>query len=278
MIDRLVEAAVRQRLLVVILLAGLASWGAYAFRQIPIDAFPDVTNNQVQILTQVPGMSPIEVERLVTYPVEVAMASLPGVVENRSQSQFGLSAVTVVFDDDVDLYFARQLIFERLSQVEEGLPEGAEAEMGPVATGLGEIFMYIVRDDPTDARSYSLTELRTMQDWIIAPELRSVPGVAEINPQGGFEKQYDVRIDPRLLAAFEVSLADVFTALEESNVNAGGQYIEREGEQLLVRGVGVLGASGSPLRDLRNTVVTTREGTPVLVGDVAHVAEGTAVR
>lgn len=278
MIDRLVEASVRQRLLVIFLLVGLAGWGAYAYRQVPIDAFPDVTNNQVQILTQVPGMSPIEVERLVTFPIEVAMASLPGVVENRSRSQFALSAVTVVFEDDVDLYFARQLIFERLSQVEETLPAGAEAEMGPVATGLGEVFMYIVRDDPADMRTYSLTELRTMQDWIIAPELRSIPGVAEVNPQGGYEEQYDVRIDPQALAAFDVTLVDVYAALEEGNANAGGQYIERQGEQLIVRGVGVLGASGSALEDIRNTVITSRSGTPVLVGDVAVVKSGTAVR
>ena len=278
MIDRLIEAAVRQRLLVVLLLVGLAGWGVWSYQQVPIDAFPDVTNNQVQILTQVPSLSPVEVEKLVTYPVETAMASLPGVVENRSLSQFGLSAVTIVFEDDVDLYFARQLVFERLSQVEEALPAGAEAEMGPVATGLGEIFQYIVRDDPGEPHRYSLTELRTIQDWVIAPELRSVPGVAEINPQGGYEKQYDVAIRPEALLAYDVTLGDVFTALEESNRNAGGQYIERQGEQLLVRGVGLLGAGGSAVEDLQNTVIASRDGTPVLVADVADVRVGEAVR
>lgn len=278
MIDRLVEAAVKQRLLVALFLVGLAGWGVYAYRQIPIDAFPDVTNNQVQILTQVAGMSPIEVEKLVTYPIETAMASLPGVIENRSLSQFGLSSVTIVFEDEVDLYFARQLVFERLSQVDQQLPAEAEAEMGPVATGLGEIFQYILRGDPQEPHEYSLTELRTIQDWIISPELRSVPGVAEINPQGGFEKQYDVAIDPEALLAYDVTLSEVFTAIEESNQNAGAQYIERQGEQLLVRGVGLLGATSSAIEDLRNTVIASRGGTPILVQHVADIEEASAVR
>ena len=278
MINKLISFAVEQRLLVILLLVALAGWGVYSVREVPIDAFPDVTNNQVQIMTKVPGMSPIEVEKLVTYRVEVAMASLPDIVENRSISQFGLSVVTIVFEDDVDIYFARQLVFERLSEVRDELPAGAEPNLGPLSTGLSEIYQYTLRDEPGDEYVYSNMELRELQDWILAPELRTVPGVIEVNSLGGYVKQYQVLIDPNALVNYGVTLEDVYGALEESNQNVGGQYIERGDEQFLVRGLGLLGTDTDVIGDLEQTVITSRAGTPVLIGDIGRVEVKSAVR
>lgn len=278
MINGLITFAVEQRLLVALLIVALVGWGIYSLREVPIDAFPDVTNNQVQIMTKVPGMSPIEVEKLVTYPVEVAMASLPDVIENRSISQFGLSVVTIVFEDAVDIYFARQLVFERLSEVRNELPDGAEPNLGPLSTGLSEIYQYTLHDAPNDEYAYSNMELRELQDWLLAPELRTVPGVIEVNSLGGYVKQYHVLIEPNALINFDVTLEDVYGALEESNQNVGGQYIERGDEQFLVRGLGLLGAESDVIADLEHTVITSRAGTPVLVGDIGRVQVEPAVR
>lgn len=278
MIHRLITFAVEQRLLVVLLMVALAGWGVYSVRQVPIDAFPDVTNNQVQIMTKAPGMSPVEVEKLVTYPIEVAMTSLPDVIENRSLSQFGLSVVTIVFEDDVDIYFARQLVFERLSEVRETLPDGAEPNLGPLSTGLSEIYQYTLLDVPGDDHAYTSMALRELQDWLLVPELRTVPGVIEVNVLGGHVKQYQVLIDPNALVNYGITLEDVYGALEASNRNVGGQYIERRDEQFLVRGLGLLGTETTVIGDLENTVVTSREGTPILIEDVARVEVGPAVR
>ncbi|MEX0601075.1 MAG: CusA/CzcA family heavy metal efflux RND transporter, partial [Rhodothermales bacterium] len=278
MIDKLISFAVEQRLLVILLLVALAGWGVYSVREVPIDAFPDVTNNQVQIMTKVSGMSPIEVEKLVTYPVEVAMASLPNIVENRSISQFGLSVVTIVFEDAVDVYFARQLVFERLSEVRDELPAGAEPNLGPLSTGLSEIYQYTLRDAPGDEYEYSNMELRELQDWILAPELRTVPGVIEVNSLGGYVKQYHALIDPNALVNYGITLEDVYRALEESNQNVGGQYIERGDEQFLVRGLGLLGTETDVIGDLEQTVITSHDGTPVLIGDIGRVGIEPAVR
>ena len=279
MFDRLIQTVVRQRVLVVLLMVGLAGWGVYSWRQVPLDAYPELTNNQVQILTEVPGMSPVEVEKLVTYPIEINMTNLPGVVENRSLSQFGLSVVTLVFEEDMDPYFVRQLAFERLSQVREQLPPGANASLAPLTTALGEVYQYALRDVPDDAHTYTPRELRTVQDWILAPELRSVSGVVEANALGGFIKQYHVLFDPDQLVNYDLTVDDVYTALQESNQNAGGQYIERGGEQFVVRGVGLLGAKdGDIMADIRNTVIKSMDGAPLLVNDVASVEVGQAVR
>jgi cobalt-zinc-cadmium resistance protein CzcA len=279
MLDRFIQRVVRQRVLVVLILVVLAGWGVYSWRQIPLDAYPELTNNQVQILTEVPGMSPVEVERLVTYPIEINMTSLPGVVENRSLSQFGLSVVTLVFEEDMDPYFVRQVVFERLAQVREELPPEAEASLAPLTTALGEVYQYALRDVPGDGRTYTPRELRTMQDWILAPELRTVEGVVEANALGGFIKQYHVLFDPDQLANYDLTLDQVYQALRESNQNAGGQYIERGGEQFVVRGVGLLGAGEDEIMDdLRTTVVASHGGTPVLVKDIASVEIGEAVR
>jgi len=278
MINRLIESAVRQRLLLAILLIGLAILGIYSYQNIPIDAFPEVTNNQVQILTKTPGMSPIEVEKLVTYPLELSMANLPDLIENRSLSQFGLSSITIVFKDDVDIYFARQLIFERLSEVKSQLPDNVETEMAPVTTGLGLIYEYLVKNDPNTNHTYSQMELRTIQDWIIVPELRSVPGVVEINSQGGFVKQYQVILNQQAMLNYGINLDDVFTAISESNQNAGGQYIERQDQQLIVRGIGLLGADKEVLTDLCNTVISSNNGVPIMLKDVADIMVGPALR
>lgn len=278
MINRLIELSVRQRLLLIILLVGLGIWGVYSYNQIPIDAFPEVTNNQVQVLTKVPGMSPLEMEKLVTNPIELSMANLPDVTERRSLSQFGLSAITIVFKDGVDPYFARQLIHERLSEVKSDLPAGAETEMAPLSTGLGLIYEFLVKDQPGDNHEYSPRQLRTILDWQIIPELRGVPGVVEVNAQGGYVKQYQAIVDQQALQNYDISLDDVYNALAQSNQNSGGQYIERQDKQLIVRGIGMLGANNKVINDIQNTVITTREGTPVLVKDIADVKVGSATR
>ena len=278
MIDDLLEKVVKNRLLVLVFLAALCLWGGYSYYKIPIDAFPEVTNQQVQILTKVPGMSPVEIEQLVTYPIELSMASLPNVTERRSISQFGLSSITIVFEDKMDLYFARQLVFQRISEVKGQLPDEAETEMGPLSTGLGLIYEFLVQDDSTDNLSYSPMELRTLLDWEIIPELRGVNGVVEVNAQGGFVKQYQTVIDQDALQNYDLSLDEVYIALVNSNQNTGGQYIERQDQQLIVRGIGLLGAKNKVINDLENTVITSRAGTPIFIKNVALVEEGATTR
>ncbi|MFB6247330.1 MAG: efflux RND transporter permease subunit [Salinibacter sp.] len=279
MFDRLVSAVVKNRVLVLLLMAVLVGWGLYSWRQVPVDAYPELTNNQVQILTRVPGMSPVEVEKLVSYPIETSMTNLEGVKDNRSLSQFGLSVVTLVFEEDMDPYFVRRLVSQRLSKVKENLPEKAEPSLGPLSTALGQVYQYTLTDKPGDGRSYSPRELRTMQDWILAPELRTVNGVVEANALGGFVKQYHVRFDPDQLVNYDLSLDEAYEALRESNQNSGGSYIVRNDQQYVVRGVGRLGAGGgNVIEDIKNTVITSRDGTPVLMSDVADVKVGHAVR
>jgi len=278
MFDRLVAAIVKNRVLVLLLMAVLVGWGVYSWRQVPLDAYPELTNNQVQILTRVPGMSPVEVEKLVTYPIEINMTNLEGVRENRSLSQFGLSVVTLVFEEGMDPYFVRRLVSERLGEVKDQLPSEAKPSLAPLTTALGEVYQYALVDEPGDGRTYSPQELRTMQDWILAPELRTVNGVVEVNALGGYVKQYHVRLDPEQLVNYDLSIDQVYEALRKSNQNAGGNYIVRNDQHYVVRGVGRLGASGDVLNDLRNTVIASKDGTPVLVRDVAEVKVDHAVR
>ena len=278
MFDRLVTSVVKNRVLVMLLMAVLVGWGIYSWNQIPLDAYPELTNNQVQILTRVPGMSPVEVEKLVTYPIEINMTNLEGVQENRSLSQFGLSVVTLVFEEDMDPYFIRRLVSERIGQIRDELPQEAEPSLAPLTTALGEVYQYALVDKPGDGRSYSPQELRTMQDWILAPELRTVNGVVEVNALGGFVKEYHVRFDPEQLVNYDISLDEAYTALQNSNQNAGGSYIVRNDQHYVVRGVGRIGAGGDILKDLRNTVITNRDGTPILAQDVADIQVDHAVR
>jgi cobalt-zinc-cadmium resistance protein CzcA len=267
--NALIRFALSQRALVVLLAALLAVVGIISFQQLPIDAVPDITNVQVQINTQVKALAPAEIEKLVTFPVETTVSGVPGVTELRSLTKYGLSQVTVVFTDGTDIYWARQRISERLTEARERLPQGVQPVLGPISTGLGEIFHYAV-----EGEGQSLTELRTLQDWMIKPQLRGVPGVAEVNSIGGYEKQYHVTPDPVQLASYGLTFRDVFEALEANNANAGGAYIEHSGEQYLVRGVGL----AQSVADLESIVLTTKRGTPVYVRDVAEVGVGEELR
>ena len=275
-LDRIIEGALRRRALVLVGVALLIALGVWSVLRIPIDAFPDVTNIQVEVLSTVPGMSPPEVERFVTYPVETAMRGLPRLDQVRSVSKAGLSVVTVVFEDGVDVYFARQLVLERLIEARERVPRGTEIAMGPVSTAMGEVYQYTLageRPAGTDEMTY-LTELRTAQDWVLAPLLKSIPGVSEINSFGGAIKQYHVVVDPDRLHAYDLTLADVGEALRRNNLNVGGNILEHGEQQYLVRGVGLLQTVG----DIGAVALKTEAGTPVLVRDVAEVSAGQAVR
>ncbi|MDE2602016.1 MAG: CusA/CzcA family heavy metal efflux RND transporter [Bradyrhizobium sp.] len=278
MIDGILSAAIRQRWLVVIAVLAMAGFGIWNFTRLPIDAVPDITNVQVQINSRAPGYTPLEVEQRITFPIETAMAGLPHLESTRSVSRYGISQVTVIFRDGTDIYFARQLINERIQQARDQLPAGIETAMGPISTGLGEIYMYTVEAKP-DARkvngqSYTPTDLRTIQDWIIRPRLRTVPGVNEVNTVGGFEKQFQVLPDPAQLMAYRLTFRDVMTALATNNANVGAGYIERNGEQYLVRTPGQVSTIG----EIRQIVLGSRNGVPVRVSDVAEVKEGTDLR
>jgi cobalt-zinc-cadmium resistance protein CzcA len=278
MIDKILELSVRQRWLVVIVTLGIAAFGAWNFTRLPIDAVPDITNVQVQVNTTVPGYSPLEVEQRITFPIETAMGGLPRLQYTRSLSRYGLSQVTVVFLDKTDIYFARQLVNERIQQVKEQLPPGVETAMGPVSTGLGEIYMYAVEAKPgaknKDGEPYSATELRTIQDWIIKPQLRTVPGIVEVNTIGGFEKQFHVLPDPTRLMAYQLSFRDVMAALAANNANVGAGYIERNGEQYLVRTPGQVAS----IAEIRDIVLGSRHGVPIRISDIAEVREGQELR
>ncbi len=269
MLDSILQFALRQRLLVLIATAILIGTGLWAMKRLPVDAFPDVTNVQIQILSQAPGMAPTEVEKLVTFPIETTMAGLPRLDQVRSLSKIGLSVITVAFQDGVDIYFARQQVFERLQQAKESLPKGIEPQMGPITTGLGEIFQYILEGEGRE-----ITEIRAIQDWIIRPLLRTVPGVADINSFGGKVKQYEVVIDPDRLKSFDLTIRDVYEAVESNNVTAGAGYIEHRDEQYMVRGLGLAKST----EDLKEIVVTSRGGTPIHVHDVAEVGIGSEPR
>ncbi len=263
--DRLVRFALSQRLLDLLTCAGLVFLGLQALQQVPIDAFPDVTNVQVQVLAEASGMAPTEVEQLVTYPIETSMGGLPDLTEVRSLSKFGLAVVTVGFKDHVNSYFARQLVFERLQQAREKLPTGVDVELGPISTGLGEIYQYTLESPVRDAM-----ELRTLQDWVVRPILRSVPGVTDVNSFGGLVKQYQILVRPERLTSFGLTLREVLDAVGANNANASGGYIEHHGEQYVVRGLGLVGNPD----DLRTTVVAVKGGTPIYVRDVAEVTVG----
>ena len=263
--DRLVRFALSQRLLVILACAGVVFLGFQALRQVPIDAFPDVTNIQVQVLAEAPGMAPTEVEQLVTYPIETSMGGLPDLTGVRSLSKFGLAVVTIVFKDHVNSYFARQLVFERLQQAREKLPPGLDVELGPISTGLGEIYQYTLESPVRDAM-----ELRTLQDWVVRPILRSVPGVTDVNSFGGLVKQYQILVRPERLTSFGLSLREVLEAVGANNSNASGGYIEHHGEQYVVRGLGLAGS----MDDLRATVVAVKGGTPIYIRDLAEVTVG----
>jgi cobalt-zinc-cadmium resistance protein CzcA len=271
MITSILNFSVRQRMLVILATLVLAGFGALAVKQIPIDAFPDVTNVQVQVLATAGGMSPPEVEKLVTRPIEMGIAGLPRLTEIRSVSKIGLAAITIVFEDDVDDYFARQLVSERLQSVRGSLPGGVDVQLGPITSGLGEVYQYtLVSQNP----KYDATELRTVQDYIVRPILRTVPGVTDVNSFGGLVKQYQVIVNPDRLTSFGITLAQVFEALEKNNANASGNYIEHKSEQYIVRGLGLV----KDMRDIENIIVAVQKHTPVYIRDLAEVKIGAELR
>ncbi|WP_312483848.1 MULTISPECIES: CusA/CzcA family heavy metal efflux RND transporter [Pseudomonadaceae] len=278
MFERILRFAIEQRWLVLLAVLGMAGVGVYSYQRLPIDAVPDITNVQVQINAAVPGASPLETEQRVTFPIETAMAGLPHLRQTRSLSRSGFAQITVIFDDGTDLYFARQLVSERLQAASNELPQGVEVTLGPISTGLGEIFLWTVEAEPearrADGQPYTPTDLREIQDWIIKPQLRNVRGVAEINTIGGFAKEYQVAPDPKLMAAYRITLEQLVVALERNNANVGAGFIERNGEQLSIRTPGQL---DSPA-DIGNIVLSNAGGAPVRVRDIAEVGIGRELR
>lgn len=278
MFERLIQFAIEQRIIVLLAVLLMAGVGIASYQKLPIDAVPDITNVQVQINSAAAGFSPLETEQRITFPIETAMAGLPGLQQTRSLSRSGLSQVTVIFKDGTDLFFARQLVNERLQVAREQLPAGIDTAMGPISTGLGEIFLWTVEAKDgalkEDGTPYTPTDLRVIQDWIIKPQLRNVPGVAEINTIGGFAKEYQIAPDPKRLAAYNLTLNDLVTALERNNANVGAGYIERSGEQLLIRAPGQLAS----IDDIANIVITSSDGTPIRVRNVAQVDIGREMR
>jgi cobalt-zinc-cadmium resistance protein CzcA len=274
MINAIIRFAVTQRLLVMLLVAIMIGAGLYSLQGLPIDAVPDVTNVQVQVLTSAPSLAPLEVERQITFPVEVAMSGLPDLVEIRSISRFGLSAVTIVFDDSVDSYFARQLVLERLSEARDQIPENiGSPEMGPISTGLGEIYQYELK--ATEGSEYDQTALRTIQDWSVRRQLLGVPGVTEVNSFGGLEKQYQVRLNPVKLQSYGLTLRGVLESVTQNNANVGGGYIEHGSEQYLLRGIGL----AEKPEDIASIVVKTgKEGVPIYIRDLGEVVQGATIR
>jgi len=268
-IERLVAASLRQKVFVLLCLAALVGGGIWARRSIGVEAFPDLTNNQVVVVTEAPGLAAVEVEQRVTYPVETALTGAPGATEVRSLSKFGLSMVTVVFEDRVPVYFARQLVTERLAEARGRIPQGLEPSLGPVATAFGEIYQYLVEGDGAD-----LMEKKTLQDWEVRPRLRSVAGVSELNSWGGLTMQYHVVVDPRRLEKYGLTLRQLFEAVAENNVSFSGGFIEHRSERFTVRGVGLVRG----VEDLKRLVVASVEGVPVFVGDVAEVTLGAMPR
>ncbi|MDZ7514189.1 CusA/CzcA family heavy metal efflux RND transporter, partial [Stenotrophomonas muris] len=274
MLERIIRASIAHRWLVLLLVLALSGLGIWNYSKLPIDAVPDITNVQVQINTEAPGYSPLEAEQRVTFPVETALAGLARLEYTRSISRYGLSQVTVVFEDGTDIYFARQQVAERLQQAASQLPNGLKPTLGPVATGLGEIFMYTVEAEPGAEKTWTPMALRTLQDWVVRPQMRHLKGVTEVNTVGGYVRQFHITPDPRKLQAYGLTLQDVMEAVARSNANVGAGYIEKSGEQYLVRVPGQV----ADMDGLRKIVVANREGLPLRVGDLADVHEGTELR
>ncbi|MBI3815494.1 MAG: efflux RND transporter permease subunit [Nitrospinae bacterium] len=280
MIDKLIHFSLRNKFLIMAAVFILIALGIYAFEKLPIDAFPDVTSIQVQVISKSPGMSPVEVEQLITFPLEVEFMGLPGKTELRSVTKLGLSVITVVFEDGTDIYWARQIVLERLIQAREKLPKGIETILGPIATGLGEVYQYTLeRSQKPEARSQKereddLMEFRTLQDWVVRPMLRTVPGVADVNSLGGYPKQYQVMVYPDRLRKYDLTLRQVFEAVERNNANVGGGYIRHQQESYAIRGIGLI----KTIKDIEEIVVSSIDGTPIYLRDVADIRVGSRYR
>ncbi|MEI2750755.1 MAG: CusA/CzcA family heavy metal efflux RND transporter [Ferruginibacter sp.] len=275
MLNKIIHFSIKNKLLIGLMTLALIFWGVWSAAKLPLDAVPDITNNQVQIITLTPTLAAQETEQLVTYPIEQSLANLPDLEEMRSISRFGLSVITVVFHDDIDIYFARQLINEKLKEAEEKIPKGlGTPELAPVSTGLGEIYQYIIHPAKGSENKYSAMDLRTMQDWIVARQLYGTPGVAEVNSFGGLLKQYEVAVNPYRLKAMNTTIAEIFAALEKNNENTGGAYIDKKPNAYFIRGIGLIGS----MDDIRSIVIKKVNDIPVLIKDVAEVELGNAVR
>ena len=275
MFDKIISFSIKNKLVVGLFVLALIGWGTYSLNRIPLDAVPDITNNQVQVITQSPDLATQEVEQFITYPLELSLSFIPDVEEIRSISRFGLSVITIVFEEGVDPYLARQLVSGQIQVAEENIPEGfGSPQLAPMVTGLSEIYQYTLVEEAGYDTVYTPMELRTIQDWIVKRQLAGVPGVAEVSSFGGFLKQYEVAIDPGKLQAYQLTLADVYTAIERNNQNTGGSYIERANTNYFIRGEGMVGS----LDEIRSVLIKNVNGTPVLVGDVAKVQFGHAPR
>src|SRR5690554_1238866 len=275
MLEKIIHYSIHHKLIVFLFTALLIGFGTYSLTQIPLGPVPDITSNQVQVITTSQNLATEDVEKYLTYPIELEMANLPGVVEIRSISKFGLSVVTIVFEDNMGTYLPRQLISEKIQLAEEKIPANFGTPfMGPVSTGLGEIYQYIIDVKPGYEDTYSITDLRTIQDWVVKRQLSGIKGVVEVNTWGGYLKQYEVAINPERLQAMQVDISSVYTALQKNNDIAGGGYIEKTNESFFVRGEGLV----ESLEDIENIVVENRNGTPIYVRDVGKVGFGHANR
>lgn len=275
MLDKIIHFSIRNKFIVGLLTLSMVAVGIYSAATLPIDALPDITNNQAQVITTSPNLATQEVEQLITYPVEQSLKSIPGLIELRSISRFGLSVVTVVFDEDVDIYWARAQISDRLKTAQQAIPQGAGTpELAPLSTGLGEIYQYVVFPAKGYEKKYDVTELRTIQDWIIKPQLIGIPGVAEVNTLGGKLKEYEIAVQPDKLKSMNTTITEIFAALEGNNENTGGAYIDKKPYAYFIRGIGRIGS----LDDIRKIVVKNQNGIPILIRDVAEVRLGSAIR
>src|SRR5512140_1290105 len=276
MIGRIIQFSIKNKFIIGLFVLALIGWGTYSLTHLPIDAIPDITNNQVQVISLAPSLAVQEVDSFITAPIEVAVANIPDIIELRSISRLGLSVVTVVFKDDVDIYWARQQLSERLREAEEAIPEGlAKIELAPVSTGLGEIFQYRLAVKKGYEGKYNPMELRTLQDWVVRREMLGTPGVADINSYGGFVKQYEIAVNPERLRGMNITLLDLFDALEKNNENTGSAYIDKNPNAYFIRGIGLV----RTLDDIEKIVVkNSSSGIPVLIRDVATVQFGNATR
>ncbi len=276
MLNKIIAFSIRNKLIVGLFIIGLIAYGAYETTQLPIDAVPDITDNQVQVITIAPSYGATDIERLVTFPIEQVNNNISGLKEIRSFSRFGLSLVTIVFDDETDIYWARQQVTERLQKVQSQIPQSIGIpELGPISTGLGEIYQYVIRAKKGYEKKYNETELRTIQDWIVRRQLLGVKGVAEVSSFGGKLKQYEIAVDPNKLQSYNITINDIFSALEKNNQNTGGAYIEKGAAVLSIRSEGLI----ENTNDIENIAIkSTTGGTPLFVRDVADVKIGYATR
>ena len=265
MFQKLIDYSIHHKLVVGVLTLALAAWGVWSLANLPFDSTPDITNNQVQVITQAPALGAQEVEQYITTPIEMALANIPRLTERRSISRSGLSVITLVFDDGADIYWARSQVSQMLGEAVADLPQNTTTEMGPIATGLGEIYHYTVRAKPGYENRYSLADLRTIQDWIVRKQLSGTPGVAEVSGWGGYVKQYEVAVRTDQLNANGLTVAEVYDALQKNNANTGGSYIEENASQYYIRGIAVVRS----LDDIANIPIKTVGGAPVRIGDVA---------